>query len=84
MALCNQKLRRKSQVKASSQRRPNGTYTVHLSLSDDMGSVLDMDLMVVNEDMAHSLEQRFRKNPEKLYSSLLTVLFADEENQDQD
>ena len=44
-----------------------------------MGSVLDMDLMVVNEDMAHSLEQRFRKNPEKLYSSLLTVLFADEE-----
>ena len=79
VALCNQKLRRKSQVKASSQRRPNGTYTVHLSLSDDMGSVLDMDLMVVNEDMAHSLEQRFRKNPEKLYSSLLTVLFADEE-----
>ena len=84
VALCNQKLRRKSQVKASSQRRTNGTYTVHLSLSDDMGSVLDMDLMVVNEDMAHSLEQRFRKNPEKLYSSLLTVLFADEENQEQD
>jgi hypothetical protein len=57
---------------------------VHLSLSDDMGSVLDMELMVVNEDMAHSLEQRFRKNPEKLYSSLLTVLFADEENQEPD
>lgn len=84
VALCNQKLRRKSQVKASSQRRPNGTYTVNLSLSDDMGSVLDMDLMVVNEDMAHALEQRFRKNPEKLYSSLLTVLFADEENEEPD
>lgn len=78
VALCNQKLRRKSQVKASTTRRENGTYTVTLSLSDDMGSVLDMDIMVVKEDMAHALEQRFRSEPEKLYSSLLAALFHEE------
>lgn len=78
VTLCNQKLRRKSQVRAETVRRENGTYTVNLSLSDDMGSVLDMDLMVVNEGMAHALEQKFRQSPEKLYSALLNTLFADD------
>ena len=44
LAACNRHLRRKSQVKASTEKRPNGTYTVRLELSDDMGSVMDLRL----------------------------------------
>ena len=38
VATCNRKLRRKSQVQATTARRENGTYTVRMSLSDDMSN----------------------------------------------
>ena len=80
LADCNRKLRRKSQVKASSVRRDNGTYTVKLSLSDDMGSVMDLDLMVIREDMARQLEKRFLNAPERMYSEIMRVLLSDSQD----
>ena len=64
---CNRALRRKNQVKSSTEPRPNGTFTVSLSLDDDMGSVMDLKLMVPREDMGKILAARFRQAPEKLY-----------------
>ena len=77
LSSCNRKLRRKSQVKAFAEKRPNGTYTVNLSLADDMGSVMELKLMVVREDMAAVLADRFRKTPERLYSEIMNVLLSD-------
>ncbi len=77
LASCNRKLRRKSQVKASYEKRVNGTYTVRLSLDDDMGSIMDLKLMAVREDMASMLADRFRKAPEKLYGEIMNVLLSD-------
>ena len=74
---CNRKLRRKSQVKASFDKRANGTYTVNLLLEDDVGSVLDLHLMVVREDMARMLTQRFKEAPEKLYNQVANTLLSD-------
>lgn len=76
LADCNRKLRRKSQVRASTVRRENGTFTVTLSLSDDMGSIMDLDLMVIREDMAHQLEKRFLDAPERMYSEIMRVLLS--------
>lgn len=75
---CNRKLRRKNQVRASCERRPNGTYTVRLSLNDDMGSLMDLKLMVVREDMANMLAERFRQAPEKTYGEIMSVLLAED------
>jgi hypothetical protein len=77
LSACNRKLRRKSQVRASSTRRENGTYTVNLALDDDMGSVMDLNLMVVREDMARLLEDRFRKSPERIYGAIMDLLLSD-------
>ena len=77
LADCNRRLRRKSQVKASSVRRPNGTWTVSLSLSDDMGSGMELDLMMVQEEMARGVEKRFRQSPERLYSQIVNLLLSD-------
>ena len=77
LSSCNRKLRRKSQVKASTEKRANGTYTVNLSLSDDMGSVMDLKLMVVREDMAAALASRFQKAPERMYGAIMDVLLDD-------
>ena len=77
LADCNRRLRRKSQVQATAYERPNGTWSVTLSLSDDMGSVMDLDLMMVREDMARAVEERFRKSPERLYSQIVNLLLSD-------
>ena len=78
LAACNRKLRRKSQVRATTTRRPNGTFTVNLSLDDDMGSVMDLRLMVPREDMAKLLAERFRKSPEQLYGKIMELLLMEE------
>ena len=75
----NRKLRRKSQVKAIWEQRNNGTYTLKLSLDDDMGSVMDLRLMVPREDMAKLLAERFRKSPERVYSKIMDVLLSEDD-----
>lgn len=74
----NRKLRRKNQVRASYEQRPNGTFTVKLSFEDDMGELLNLRLMTPREDMAKAVTTRFQKAPEKLYNSLLSLLLQDE------
>jgi hypothetical protein len=79
----NRKLRRKSQVKASYEQRPNGTYTVKLALDDDMGSVMDLSLMMVREDMAKALAERFRTAPEQLYGQIMDCLLRKQQETDE-
>lgn len=73
----NRKLRRKNQVRSSWEQRRNGTYTLRLSLDDDMGSVMDLRLMVPREDMAKLLAERFRKSPELLYGKIMELLLTE-------
>ena len=77
---CNRKLRRKNQVRTAIEKRPNGTYSVKLSLDDDMGSLMALKLMVVREDMAALLTERFQKAPERIYSEIMNVLLSEELN----
>ena len=77
LATCNRKLRRKSQVRSSWEKRPNGTYTVHMALDDDTGSIMDLKVMALQEEMAVMLAERFRKAPEKLYSEIMDILLSD-------
>ena len=82
LAKCNRKLRRKSQVRASTEKRENGTYTVNLALDDDMGSVMELKLAIPREDMAKMLTERFQKSPERLYSEIMRVLMSSEPPED--
>jgi len=67
---------RRSQVQSSVTERENGTYTVTLHLRDEVDSVMDLELMVATEEMAKDLADRFRKNPEQLYTALLGALYG--------
>lgn len=80
LTVCNRKLRRKNQVQASTEKRPNGSCTVHLSLDDDLGNLMDLKFMVIQEDMGKLIEKRFRKNPEKLYTKLMELLLTEDED----
>ena len=67
---------RRSQVQSSVTERDNGTYTVSLRLRDEVDSVMELELMVASEEMAKDLSDRFRKNPEQLYTALLGALYG--------
>ena len=69
-------LLRRNQVQSHVIERENGTYTVQLRLRDDVDSVMELELMVATEEMAKGLAERFRKDPEVLYSGILSALFG--------
>ena len=76
IAAHRQELVRRAQVRARVERRTNGTYTVELSLSDDVDNVMRLQLMVATREMAEDLAQRFKHNPEQVYSQLVTALYG--------
>ena len=67
---------RRAQVRSRVECRENGTYTVELSLSDDVDNVMHLQLMVATKEMAEDLAQRFQRNPEQVYSQLVTALYG--------
>lgn len=72
----NKMLLRRNQVQSRVTPRDNGTFTVTLLLRDDVDCVMDLELAVATEEMAKDLAERFKKNPEKLYSGILTALYG--------
>ena len=68
---------RRSRVRADYCRRENGTYTVELSLDDDVDNLMHLRVMAANEASAKALKSRFEKAPEGLYGKLTALLFGD-------
>lgn len=75
IAAYNKELKRRAQVQGKVSQRENGTYTVELSLNDDVDNLMKLQLMVATENMAQDLAARFRKDPEKMYASLIETLY---------
>ncbi len=72
----NKMLLRRNQVQSRIAPRENGTYTVELMLRDDVDSVMNLELMVATEELARDLADRFKKNPEQLYSGIVEALYG--------
>ena len=76
----NRKLLRRRQVKASTEQRPNGTYTVRLQLTDDKGGVMDLRLMMVDQAQAKAAAKRFQESPEKLYGQIIQLFLSENQS----
>ena len=55
--------------------RENGSYAVELQLRDDVDSILRLELTAATEAMARDLADRFRQDPEGVYTRLLSALY---------
>ena len=71
----NRRLLRKNQVQSQVIPRENGSYVVELRLQDDVDSILHLELTAATEAMARDLADRFRKDPEGIYTRLLSALY---------
>ncbi len=71
----NRRLLRRNQVQSQVIPRENGSYVVELQLRDDVDSILHLELTAATEAMARDLADRFRKDPEGIYTRLLSALY---------
>lgn len=67
-------LRRQSMIETTTEPDPNGGQTVSLRLSDGVGEIVSMRLAVPDETQAKVIEGKFRKDAEKIYNKIITIL----------
>lgn len=68
-----EKLRRKGLITAEHSQTPAGC-TVHLTLSDEMGEIVDLRLVCGGEDHAKKIEENFRSHAEDYYNRIMEML----------
>lgn len=69
--------RRRGMIEASHRMRSRGGFTVHLAMSDGLGTILSLDLLTGDDKQAAAIEENFKKNAEKLYGKLVELLLEE-------
>ncbi len=75
--LYNHKLRRSTLVTSDLKPRSGGGYTLTLSLSDELDSVMRLDLLVTQERTGRRLQRNFQQHAERIYTRVLEALHED-------
>ena len=83
VARFNRQLRRSSFIKTKLIARENGDYSVLMSLDDEAGNLMTLELSAPNERQAMRLGRLFEKKAEILYNLTMTELLQDEEEADE-
>ena len=77
MALLNQALKRKAQVRAEVQKQPQG-FDVRLAMDDDQGSLFSLTLLAPSVVEGQRVAQQFLQHPDRIYNGILGVLLAEQ------
>ena len=75
----NRQIRRSSFVKTQVIPRDSGDYSVIMSLDDEMGNLMTLELMAPDQRQAVRLSRLFEKKAENIYSLTMTELLGDED-----
>lgn len=82
VARFNRQIRRSSFVKTQVIPRENGDFSVLMSLDDEVGNLMTLELMAPNQRQAVRLCRLFEKKAEAVYNLTMTELLDDEEEID--
>ena len=77
LVLLNAALRRAAQVRSEVLERPEGGLTLRLTLDDDGGNLLTVELLCPSHEQADALAARFQARPERFYHQVLNALLTD-------
>lgn len=78
----NRQILRSSFVKTSVNPRDSGDYSVILSLDDETGNLMTLELVAPNQRQAIRLERLFEKKAEIIYNLTMAELLDDEDEID--
>ncbi len=79
----NRQIRRSSYIKTQVIPRKEGDFSVIMSLDDEMGNLMTLELMAPDQRQAVRLSRLFEKKAETVYNLTMTELL-DEEDSDED
>lgn len=74
----NQRLRRSSFVKVQHISKENGEYAVRMTLDDETGNLMSLELMAPNQRQAIRLGKLLEKKAEEVYNLTMTELLDGE------
>lgn len=77
LAPVNAALRRNAQVRGEKRQNQDGSLTARMTLDDDSGNLLTIELLCPSEEQADRLISGFRSKPEQVYNDLLEALTAE-------
>ena len=75
----NRHIRRQSLVKTQIVPRESGDYSVIMSLDDEMGNLMTLELLAPDQRQAVRLSRLFEEKAEMVYNMTMTVLLDEEE-----
>ena len=78
----NRQLRRSSYVRSQVLPRENGDYSVVMSLDDEKGNLMTLELSAPDSRQAVRLSRLFEQKAEDVYKMTMTVLLDDEDELD--
>ncbi len=79
VARYNRQIRRSSFVKTQVIPRDGGDYSVIMSLDDEMGNLMTLELMAPDQRQAIRLSHLFERKAENVYNLTMTELLDDED-----
>ena len=79
VARYNRQIRRSSFVKTQVLPRDTGDYSVVMSLDDEVGNLMTLELVAPDQRQAVRLSRLFEKKAEAIYSLTMTELLDDED-----
>ena len=82
VARFNRQIRRSSYVKTQILDRENGECAVIMSLDDDMGNLMTLELQAPDSRQATRLARLFENKAENVYNLIMTELLDEEEEVD--
>ena len=82
VARFNRQIRRSSFVKTHILPRDNGDFSVVLSLDDDMGNLMTLELMAPDQRQAVRLSRLFEKKAEAVYNLTMAEMQEGEDDAD--
>ena len=82
VARFNRQIRRSSFVKTQVFPRENGDFSVMLSLDDDFGNLMTLELVAPDQRQAVRLSKLFENKAEIIYNQTMTTLLEDEDELD--
>ena len=80
VARFNRQIRRSSFVNTQTVPREGGDYSVIMSLNDEMGNLMTMELLAPDQRQAVRLSRLFEQKAENVYNLVMTELLDDEES----
>ena len=78
----NRKVRRSSFVRSTVTQRESGDFSVVMSLDDEMGNLMTMELVAPNQRQANRLSRLMEKKAEAVYNLTMTELLDEEDEID--